>query len=245
MHRIIGRKSIVDALTEECLGGHCVLLCGPKFVGKTAVLRELETRVRCAGRPCGYASRTQTVHDVTQALLEAYPQADKTTLDQRRLRSRLRRAVEDTPGVILLDHLQCAGTVLKGLLRSLRGTGHGVIIAADVEGARDHVRLRSMRLTYRERWLPRLSSRHMHQLLASRLVLHPLPHALGDADRNTLLHIATGRVGVIEMLAERLRDDRYWHEERIRAETLRNEVSMAVAQAYMDAVVARARGLGR
>ena len=109
MAKIVWRSAIVKRLLAESLAGHCVLLCGPRFVGKTAVLREIEARVRLVGRPCGFAPHTRSLRDVTQALLGGYPQPDEANLNQRRLRSRLRRAVEEAPGVLLLDHLECAG----------------------------------------------------------------------------------------------------------------------------------------
>lgn len=241
MSLFLGRGSIVRQLTAEALAGQCVLLCGPLGSGKTAVLFEIKDAVHRAGRPCGYAPRTETVHDVTEALVLAYPQVNVVGLSQRRLRARLLQAVEAAPGVALLDHLQSAGTMLKGVLRSLRGTGFGVVIAADVASVRDHARLRSLRLTYRERWLQPLPRRYMDRVLDARLQQCNLPRPLTEAARETILKISDGRPGFAKMLVERLREDKYWQEGRILPRMLQNDLMISTGLEFIEANVTKLR----
>ena len=241
MSKVLGRKSIVRQLTTEALAGHCVVLCGPLGSGKTTVLVEIKDAVRRAKRPCGYASRTETVQDVTQALVEAYPQANVTALNQRQLRSLLLRAVEAKPGVALLDHLQSAGTMLKGLLRSLRGTGFGVVIAADVEKVQNHARLRSLHLTYRERWLRPLPRRYMDRVVDAQLRQCNLSRLLAKADRETILKLSEGRPGIAKMLVERLQESKYWHEGRLLSRILQNELMITTGLAFTEVNVTQLR----
>lgn len=242
MREVFGRKEIVDSLTAQALAGHTVLVFGPLGIGKTAILQEVVRRAAEAGRAHAYAARTAAMQDVTRALAEAYPAVSARAGSQRQLRSRLLLAVEERPGILILDHVQRAGTALKGLLRTLDGTGLAILIAADVEHARDHARVRAMRLAYREQHVPPLHGRHMNLILDAHLAQRPLPHPLTEVDRSSLLRIAAGRPGVIHMLLERLEMDRYWRDGQVLSEILRSDVSMAIAEAYIREVNSRTRG---
>lgn len=79
------------------------------------------------------------------------------------------------PGLLLLDHLGDTGTAFKGALRSLRGTGVGILLVADVDQPRDHARVRALGLTHREIELPRLHGRTLRALLEKLLGAHELP----------------------------------------------------------------------
>jgi hypothetical protein len=57
----------------------------------------------------------------------------------------------------------------------MRGTGLGVLLAADAEVPRDHDRLRAMHLTYLEIEVPPLPSRCLYRILDEVLEVAPLP----------------------------------------------------------------------
>lgn len=228
---VVGRSTIVLTLTELVLGGAEVLLYGPVGAGKTTVLQVVAERVRDAGRPCGIARRTTSLGDVTRALAGAYPGAQART--QRGLRSFLRRAVEDKPAVLILDHVLKAPTALKGLLRSLRGTRTGVLFAIDADQPRDHAWARELHLTYREVELLPLSRRDMRRLLHTRL--HAAEQRLIPEDEELVLDLARGRPGWIDMVVERLADPQYWRAGRVRADLLRLDVGSVIVQRYIRA----------
>jgi Cdc6-like AAA superfamily ATPase len=190
-----GRRTVVKVLTELMLNGQTVLLYGPMGIGKTAIMEAVGRSVKKQKRPCGFARRTRSLSEMTEALLAAYPNAQRDGRTQRQIRGDLSDAIEDQPGVLLLDHLHDAGTQFKGYLRSLQGTGLGVLLAADVEVPRDHARFRSMRLAYREMEVPPLPSRYMHCILMNSLSEKTLPNSLKDADRSALVKVAHGRPG--------------------------------------------------
>lgn len=221
MPSLLGRQRFVEALWESAREGHTVLLYGPVGVGKTAILDELRRRATREGVPCGLSPHTATLGNVTAALADAYPAVGaRDTRTQRQIRSGLRLAVADRPGVLMLDHLVDAGTAVKGFLRSLRGSGLGVLLAGDVEHPRDKARLRSFGLAYREVEVPPLDGRHCAALLAEAAAAIPVV----ELDRRELLRIAHGRPGWILALARRLADARYWCAGRLRLELLRADV---------------------
>jgi hypothetical protein len=232
---VIGREAILTSLGTLVEKGRTALLYGPVGIGKTVVLRELRRRVERQGYPCGFAPRTRTLHDLTAALAQAYPGVGVDAPDQRHLRSALGVAVEGRPGVLLLDHVGRLGTAARGFLRSLHGTGLGVIVAADVEHERDHTRVRALRLTHVEIALPPFGERAISELLGEYLATRPLPHRLDPRDRGRLVDVTAGRPGWVAMLAARLPDRRYWAHGRVLAEVLRADVAAAVAEQYAAA----------
>ncbi len=240
---LLGRAALLDSLERQVAEGQTLLLHGPLGVGKTALLLELRRRALASGCPCGYARRTEHLSDVTQALLRAYP-ATSAQGRQSHVRGLLRLAVERQRGTLLLDGVRAAGTALKGYLRSLRGTGLGVALAADVEHARDHAGVRALRLAYLEVAVPPLGSRQMRALLERRLEAARLPRAPGVEDRALLLEIAAGRPGILSVLVQALEDPQSWREGRIRGERLRTERAVAVARQYLTPSASRASGGG-
>jgi len=134
--------------------------------------------------------------------------------------------------MLLLDHLLDAGSALKGYLRSLRGTGLGVVIAADVEHPRDHARIRARGLSYREIALPPLLERHMRRLFDRRIKARRLPNPVSEPDRGALVQIAKGRPGWIVRLAVAASQPRYWRGDRLLIDLLAIDVSIAVTQYY-------------
>ena len=92
-----------------------------------------------------------------------------------------------SPGVVE------AGRPLKGFLRSLRGTGLGVVIAVDVEHARDCARARNFGIAHREIEIPRLHAGAIRRILAERVAGLDLPRPLDDAERDTIVHAADGQ----------------------------------------------------
>ena len=205
-----------------------MLLLGGTGIGKTALLAELGRRITSRDVPCGIAAQTRTLGDVTTALANAYQLTPQEGENRRRFRSRLRLAVETRPGVLLLDHVAEIGTATKGFLRTLRGTGLGVLFAADVENMRDHHAIRSLRLTHLEVWIPPLDSRVMAALLDQLTDESALAHSLQDDDRSALLRSAHGNPGRLASVVEFLGTERFWRNDRV---LVRSAIMQAMEQA--------------
>lgn len=211
-------KQLVATLAWD---GETVLLHGPVGIGKTHLLQELERRAAAEARPCGMSNRTASLGDVTFALAHAYPSVCDRDASQRELRGGLRLAVERQPGLLLLDGLREVTLPMRAYLRSLRGTGLGVVLAADTHHPRDRDRLRDYRLTHREIELPRLGSREVRVLLEQALGSCGPPVPAVD---RALVGLVRGRPGWVEPLTRRLRDRRYWDKEHLRLATLGADV---------------------
>jgi hypothetical protein len=202
-------------LEEFVRRGSTVFLLGPFGIGKSTILTEVARKLRERGRPCGLAPSTRRLGDVTAALAAAYPGVRGPSMTQRRLRSQLRLAVEASPGALLLDHVLAAGTAMKGYLRSLRGTGLGVLLAKDVENPRDHAATRTLHLTHVEIFVPPLPRPAMAAVLNAHLARQALPHPLHPDDRNQLLQLAKGNPGRLLSLATLLAEQRFWRDGRV------------------------------
>ncbi len=209
MARLYGRGSLVRQLAEPLLAGRTVLLYGPMGSGKSAILEVLARCMTKQHRPCGFCPSVRSLGNITEALLAVYPAVRRQGRTQRQLRSDLVYAVEARPGTLLLDHIGDVGTQFKGYLRAMRGTGLGVLLAADAEVARDHGRLRAMHLAYLEVEVPPLQSRCLHRILDETLDAAPLPFALKDTDRNALIRMARGRPGWVVWAGRILCDTHY------------------------------------
>jgi hypothetical protein len=153
-------------------------------------------------------------------------------LTQRQRRSRVRLAIEHEPGILVLDHLRDIGSAAKGYLRSLRGTGLGVVLAADVEHPRDHARIRGRGLFHRELALPPLPRRFMRRLLDREIESQRMPNLVSQLDRDSLIQIAQGRPGWIVRLAAAASHVRYWRAGRLLIDLLATDVALAVTQHY-------------
>ncbi len=225
-----GRRDLLRTLWALVTQGATVLLHGPVGIGKTSLLRALISWARTSGRPHGLSPRTERLGDATAALAGAYPKAAALAVGQRVLKSRLRRAVEARPGVLLLDDVVEAGRPFKGFLKSLRGTGLGVVVAVDVDHARDHARARGFGLAHREIAVHRLHGLTMRRILADQLARRALPHALVEGDAAGLVNASEGCPGRLVAMVEHLVAPDYWHEGRIRLGLLRTDTSIALAR---------------
>lgn len=221
------RDRLLDEMEGVLSSGQTILVWGPWGAGKSTWLAEVYDRAASQGLPCGLARRTASLHDVTEALAGAYPAVSTGGRSQRQIRAALRMTLERRPGLLLLDDLQAPGVALRSFLRSLRGTGLGIAIAADVEHPRDRRRLQELRLAYYEWPFPPLRGEPLRRLFESSM---PVPiHA---ADRRALLRMAAGRPGWIVCMGERLRQEAYWRGRRVRVEMLRADVSLDVLESY-------------
>ncbi len=233
MPRLYGRQTVVRNLAERLRAGETVLFYGPVGSGKSTALDRLAYYTGKQHRPYGFCRPTRSLRDITEALLAAYPDIRHEGRTQRQIRHDLSSAIENRPGTLLLDHFSDVGTQLKGYLRSLRGTGLGVLWVADAETPRDHERLRAMRLAYQEINIPPLPSRIMHRILADRLAAAgPLPFSLPETDRIALIRMARGRPGWIVMICDLLRRPRFWDDGRVLKAPLKAEIISKIAGMY-------------
>jgi energy-coupling factor transporter ATP-binding protein EcfA2 len=226
-----GRAGIVAALERRLSQGQEVLIFGPVGAGKTTVLQAIEQRARSRGVPCALSAQTETLSDLTRTLSTAYPEI-KSARTQRVTRGRLRRAVEARPGFLLLDHLGKVGLAFKAVLRSLRGTGIGVLFAADVDNVRDRVRVRRLHLTHLELELVPLHGSTIRALVRSMLAGCDLPFPLRDQDLRALVRATDGLPGRAGRFVDALRDAKAWANGRPRCDWLRTEAIIAAAERY-------------
>jgi hypothetical protein len=231
--KLVGREKLLDQLEQGVLDGSTLLLLGPWGIGKSSILAALLWRIRDTGRPCGLAHDVHRLRDITAALTSAYPNVDAPSLSQRRLRSRLRLAVEERPGALLLDHVSAAGTAMKGFLRSLRGTGFGVVLAADTETARDHVAVRAFHLTHQEITVPPLAGPTMARIMETLLAPYALPHPLHADDRRILLRLAKGNPGKLVAFIDLLTDARFWRRGRVSTTSVHGAALEVVLRHYV------------
>ena len=92
---LLGRQEVLAKLEALVLERQTVLLYGPVGIGKTTVLAELKQRVERQGLPCGLASRTERLQDVTQALQRVFPDAALGARTQRSIRGSVRSQVNN------------------------------------------------------------------------------------------------------------------------------------------------------
>jgi AAA domain-containing protein len=230
-----GRAGVIATLERRLSQGREVLIFGPVGVGKTTVLRAIEKRARSRSIPCGFSERTNTLSDLTGALSVAYPEI-KSGGSQRAVRSRLYGAVETRPGFLLLDHLGNVGSAFKGVLRSLRGTGMGVLLAADVDQVRDRFRVRRLHVTYLELELAPLHGSTIRALMRTLLANSDLPFPLRGHDLRVLARQADGLPGRAVWFVHALREPGAWTNGRPRLDWLRTEAIIAAAEHYLGHV---------
>jgi hypothetical protein len=230
---LVARRDIITALWTLLDEGVTVLLYGPVGVGKTSLIRALRERASSRRVPCGVSARTETLQDLTNALSLAYPSVDARSGTQRQIRARLRNAVEEHPGLLLLDHVGATGTAFKGALRAMRGMGLGVLLAGDVDHPRDHARLRALRLAQREVELPRLHGSAIHGvLMAAASEVAGFPFDLKDNDIRALALASEGLPGRAVSFVEALRDPGSWRSGHPRFDWLRTEAVIGAAERY-------------
>jgi energy-coupling factor transporter ATP-binding protein EcfA2 len=187
---LLGREQDLARLDALVRCGSVVVLYGPIGVGKTTLLHALAGRARQRGAPCAIVPFASALADFTHALARAYPRvANEGT--QRQLRARLRKAIESRPGVLLFDDLRRTGTAFKGAIRTVRGTGLGIVFAADVDHPRDHARLRALSLSHHEIELRPLHGNSMRALLHALLQRRPLASRV-TPEHLRALAVATG-----------------------------------------------------
>lgn len=229
---LIGRGRLLDTLERALADGQTVLLFGPIGSGKTAVLHALARRACARTVPCAIAERTASLPDFTLALAITYPDLDLRGRTQRHARSRLLAAVEQRPPLVLLDHLVVRGPALRAALKPFRGTGAGVLLAADIEHERDHRTVRELRLAYLETEIPRLHGHSMRSLLR-RLLVQRTPHRpLAPGDLAELVAAAEGLPGRAVWFSEALSREEGWSSGRPRVDWLRSEAVIRAAERY-------------
>ncbi|HVY47338.1 MAG TPA: AAA family ATPase [Minicystis sp.] len=225
---LLGRGPLVRAVAGVAEAGGTVLLHGPFGIGKTTVLREVQ-RTLAPRRRTGFAPRTRELRDVTRALAASYPEVPIDDRTQRRIRSGLRLAVERAPAVLLLDDVADTGKALKGFLRSLRGTGLGVVLVADLAHPRELAGVRALGLSFREVAVPPLHGRTMRRVLADLLEAAAPAGTLRAEHLDALVDAARGNPGVLRALVARLDDARYWSSGRLLVDLLRIDAAIEVA----------------
>jgi len=223
------RDRVLREIETLLRAGNTVLVWGPWGIGKSTWLAALHEHARRERLPCGISPQTSSLRDVTQAFARAYPEVSLEQRSQRQIRWALRLALDAQPGLLLLDDLRKAGSALRSFLRSLRGSGLGIGIAADVEGPRDLARLRALHLAYHERAFPPLRGAPLHKLVSN-----AVPASIHAQDRRTLVRMAAGRPGWVVRIGERLRDPEYWRGDRIQLEKLRADIAVEVLAHYVE-----------
>jgi hypothetical protein len=227
---LLGRDAWLETLWSLASEGATVLVHGRVGIGKTALLDAVEQRAASSGLPCGRAVRTEHLGDVTAALARAFPEARGAALGARRRRSALRDAADRARAVLLLDGVASPSTALRGYLRSLRGTGLGVLLAVDTDAARDHGQVRGWGLAHREIALPPLHGATMRSILTRGLETVSPHGSLGPEARAALVHAAEGRPGLLLAMTERLTDPRYWFAGRLQLRLLRTDAGIELAR---------------
>jgi hypothetical protein len=223
--RPLGIAALTRIVARRALAGEHLVIWGPRGSGKTTLLAAVETRL--AETPCARASRTASLDDITQALRRAYPGTVTQGVRRRLARARLVAAADQRRGVLLLDHAHMSGTAMKGWLKRLRGGVVGIVLAVDVENARERRALTPYALGTATLRMPALAPRLLRRLLRSewgRRALSPL----SSQDQRALVAAARGRPGWILHCAALAADSRYWLGNRLRASLLCIDTAMLI-----------------
>ncbi|HEY1693650.1 MAG TPA: ATP-binding protein [Polyangiaceae bacterium] len=232
-----GREHDLASLWRLMREGTVVVLLGPVGVGKTALLHQLARAFRRRGTPCGLVPRTGSLRDFTEALACAYPSVNPQG-PQRQIRGRLRRAAEARPGVLLLDHLGDTGTAFKAALKSVRGTGLGVLLAADADEARDRDRIRALCLSHCEVQLRPLHGNAMRCLLQHLVSSRRLGGTVTPAHLRALVAATEGLPGRAVDFANALVDPVSWMGTSPRVDWLRTGAIIRAAERYRQTLEA-------
>jgi predicted ATPase len=221
-----------DVMARLVRGEHLVLY-GPRGAGKSTLLAGLHAEFLARGVPCALAPATAHLDDLTRALERAYPGVDTAGLARRRARSRLRLTADRHAGVLLLDHVTEVGTAMTGFLRRLRGGIVGVVLAVDVETARERDRLRYRVLGTDNLPMPPLAPYRLRRQLRARCVALGIP-PLAPRAEGRIVRAARGRPGWIEQCATRLADRRYWRGGALHVTVLCTDSEIALRQGALQ-----------
>lgn len=202
-------SQFAPSLVTRLRRGEHIVLYGPQGSGKSTLLSELHTRLAARGVPCAISPATAHLDDITRALERAYPDVDTAGLARRRARSRLRSTADRREGVLLLDHATVVGTAMIGFLRRLRGGIAGVVLAVDVETARERERLRYRVLGTATLAMPPMSSYRLRRLFRAQCADLDVPR-LAPRDERRILRAARGRPGWVVQCARLATQERYW-----------------------------------
>jgi hypothetical protein len=133
---------------------------------------------------------------------------------------------------VLLDHVVVRGVALKAALKPFRGTGAGVLLAADVEHERDHLNVRALRLTHLELQIPRLHGHSMRTLLRRLLTDRPPRQPVEPGAFADLVSAAEGLPGRAVWFSEVLSREEGWSSGRARVDWLRSEAVIRAAERH-------------
>ena len=200
---------LASLMTRLRRGEHLVLY-GPRGVGKSTLLAELEKRFVDLRVPCGRSSTTTSLESITHALERAYPTVETREVRRRTARWRLWSAADARAGVILLDHLGCVSNAMVSFLRRrLHGGVVGVLSAVDVDDERERAQMKPWRLGALSVRMPLASRRQVRRLLIARCRSLRLPPLHPD-DEHRLVSASRGRPGWIVQCTALACDQRYW-----------------------------------
>lgn len=204
------QRPLLADLERRLRRGQHLTLYGPRGSGKSTLAADLERRLRARHFPCARAPVTGSLNDITQALVEAYPQVATADVSRRRARGRLLLAADLEPGALLLDHLHEVSTAMIGFLRRLRGGIVGVLLVVDVDVERERDRVRAWRLGALPVRMPRAPASLTRRLLLEQC--GELPARIDSRSVRYLVRAARGRPGWILDCASRLHQAQYWRD---------------------------------
>jgi hypothetical protein len=205
------------------------MLFGPRGIGKTTLLSDLEVRLRSKGVPCARTSATSCLDDITRALEEAYPEVDTLAIARRSARGRLWRAADLQRGVLLLDHLTGVSNAMVGFLRRLRGGVIGVLTIVDVDVERERQRMKPWRLGALSVRMTPMPAARLHDLFQDRCDELDLPRLDPEIERK-IVHAARGRPGWILRCAELAAHPQYWQGGQLFVTLLCTDTELALRQ---------------
>jgi hypothetical protein len=140
------------------------------------------------------------------------------------------------PGVLLFDDLGRTGSAFKGALKSVRGTGLGIALAADVDHPRDHERVRALGLSHYEIELCPLHGNSARALLERLLEQRTLPGTLTAEHIRALVAATEGLPGRAVDFADALVHSEAWSAGRPRVGWLRTGAAIRAAERYRSAL---------
>ncbi len=223
------------ALETRLQNGEHLALYGPRGSGKSTVLAELESRLARAHVPCGRATVTASLDDVTRALASAYPAVDTLEVARRTARYRLWTAADRRAGVLLLDHLDCVSNAMVSFLRRLHGGVVGVLSAVDVDDHRERQNMKPWRFGALSVRMPLTPTRRLRRFLHARRESLHLPPLVPEEEQR-LVAAAKGRPGWIVQCTDLAREERYWHERRLFLTVLCTDTETAVRYGALELV---------